>query len=108
MKKDRLTRRYAWRMIVFTARVWLDCLRTLPEVWIPPAELRDQRELPRLRILLVHLRTRVKNRIYGTLARHNVQIPGAALFGVADMLFIGNNRRAGNGGGSGEWSDGPS
>jgi len=56
---------------------------TLPEVWIPPSELRDQRELLRLRIFLVRLRTRVKNRIHGTLARHNVQIPGADLFGVA-------------------------
>src|SRR5512143_294199 len=35
---------------------------TLPEVWIPPSELRDQRELLRLRIFLVRLRTRVKNR----------------------------------------------
>ena len=49
---------------------------TLPEVWIPPSELRDQRELLRLRIFLVRLRTRVKNRIHGTLARHNVQVPG--------------------------------
>jgi transposase len=56
---------------------------TLPEVWIPPAELRDQRELLRLRIFLVRLRTRVKNRIHGTLARHNIQVPGADLFGVA-------------------------
>src|SRR6202040_319503 len=55
---------------------------TLPEVWIPPSELRDQRELLRLRIFLVRLRTRVKNRIHGTLARFNVQIPGADLFGV--------------------------
>ena len=56
---------------------------TLPEVWIPPSDLRDQRELLRLRIFLVRLRTRVKNRIHGTLARHNVQVPGADLFGVA-------------------------
>jgi len=62
---------------------------TLPEVWIPPTELRDQRELLRLRIFLVHLRTRVKNRIHGTLARHNVQIPGADLFGVAARLELG-------------------
>jgi hypothetical protein len=41
---------------------------TLPEVWIPPSELRDQRELLRLRIFLVRLRTRVKNRIHGTLS----------------------------------------
>jgi transposase len=55
---------------------------TLPEVWIPPRELRDQRELLRLRIFLVQLKTRVKNRIHGTLARHNIQISGADLFGV--------------------------
>ena len=62
---------------------------TLPEVWIPPSDLRDQRELLRLRIFLVRLRTRVKNRIHGTLARHNVQIPGADLFGVAARLKLG-------------------
>jgi len=55
---------------------------TLPEVWIPPSELRDRRELLRMRIFLVHLKTRVKNRIHGTLARHNVLVPGADLFGV--------------------------
>ena len=54
---------------------------TLPEVWIPPSELRDQRELLRLRIFLVRLRTRVKN--------HNVQVPGADLFGVAARLELG-------------------
>ena len=53
---------------------------TLPEVWIPPGELRDQRELLRLRIFLVRLRTRVKNRIHGALSRHNVQVPGADVF----------------------------
>ncbi len=62
---------------------------TLPEVWIPPSELRDQRELLRLRIFLVRLRTRVKNRIHGTLARYNVQIPGADLFGVEARLQLG-------------------
>ena len=62
---------------------------TVPEVWIPPSELRDERELLRLRIFLVHLRTRVKNRIHGTLARHNVQIPGADLFGVEARLRLG-------------------
>jgi len=61
---------------------------TLPEVWIPPSELRDQRELLRMRIFLVHLKTRVKNRIHGTLARHNVVVPGADLFGVASRLRL--------------------
>src|SRR5260370_30621033 len=62
---------------------------TLPEVWIPPSELREQRELLRCRIFLVRLRTRVKNRIHGTLARYNIQVPGADLFGVGPRLELG-------------------
>src|SRR5580704_14164840 len=48
---------------------------TLPEVWIPPADLRDQRELLRLRIFLARMRTRVKNRVQATLARHTCKYP---------------------------------
>jgi len=62
---------------------------TLPEVWIPPSELRDQRELLRLRIFLVRMRTRVKNRIHATLGRHNIQVPEADLFGVAARKQLG-------------------
>jgi transposase len=63
---------------------------TLPEVWIPPAELRDQRELLRLRMFLVQQRTRLKNRIQGTLARYNIQIAGVSdLFGVEGRLRLG-------------------
>jgi transposase len=62
---------------------------TLPEVWIPPSELRDQRELLRMRVFLVHLCTRVKNRIHGALARHNVVVPGSDLFGVEARLRLG-------------------
>jgi transposase len=51
--------------------------------------LRDQRELLRLRLFLVRLRTRVKNRIHGTLARYNVQVPGADLFGVEARMQLG-------------------
>ena len=55
---------------------------TLPEVWIPPAELRDRRELLRLRMFLSAMRTQVKNRIHGTLGRYNIQIPVSDLFGL--------------------------
>jgi len=41
---------------------------TLPEVWIPSAELRDQRELFRARMVFTQQRTRLKNRIHATLA----------------------------------------
>src|SRR5205823_5307636 len=61
---------------------------TLPEVWIPPSQLRDQRELLRLRMFLVRLRTQVKNRIHGTLGRYNVQVPGTDLFGVEGRLQL--------------------
>lgn len=44
--------------------------RTLPTVWIPPAEVRDCRELTRTRQVLVQERTRLKNRIGATLNKH--------------------------------------
>jgi transposase len=55
---------------------------TLPEVWIPPAELRDQRELLRLRMQFVQQRTRWKNRIHGALTRYNVHVGVTDAFGV--------------------------
>jgi transposase len=62
---------------------------TLPEVWIPPAELRDQRELLRLRMFLVQQRTRFKNRIQGALARYNIQLE------VRDVFSVEGRRRLG-------------
>lgn len=56
---------------------------TLPTVWIPPGELRDQRDLPRTRMVLVRQRTQLKNRIHATLAKyalHNLE--GSDLFGA--------------------------
>ena len=47
---------------------------TLPSVWIPPRELRDQRELPRLRMALVRVRTLLKNRIHATLSKYVIQL----------------------------------
>jgi transposase len=54
---------------------------TLPVVWIPPAELRDQREMLRWRMTLSNLRTRIKNRIHGVLQRYNIDIAVLDLFG---------------------------
>jgi len=56
---------------------------TLPTVWIPPRELRDARELPRTRMVLVCQRTKLKNRIHANLAKHGLTAKGASdLFGV--------------------------
>jgi transposase len=47
---------------------------SLPAVWIPPAELRDQRELSRMRMSMVEVRTKFKNRIHATLAKYAIVI----------------------------------
>lgn len=55
---------------------------TLPTVWIPPGELRDWRDLPRTRMVLVRQRTQVKNRIHATLAKYALTVPEVSdLFG---------------------------
>jgi transposase len=62
---------------------------TLPSVWIPPGELRDQRELPRMRMGLVHVRTVLKNRIHATLAKYALEIPEVSdIFGVTGRKLI--------------------
>jgi transposase len=55
---------------------------SLPSVWIPPAEIRDQRELPRMRSAMVHMRTMIKNRIHATFAKYAINFEGTSdLFG---------------------------
>jgi transposase len=55
---------------------------TLPTVWIPPGELRDQRELSRMRMALVGVRTKFKNRIHATLAKYAITLDDASdIFG---------------------------
>jgi transposase len=53
---------------------------TLPEVWIAPREIRDQRELLRLRMTLVGMETRLKNRVHAILAKYALRLD------VADSL----------------------
>lgn len=50
----------------------LQRLGSLPTVWIPPHELRDQRELVRTRMELVQERTRLKNRLLAAFAKYAV------------------------------------
>ncbi len=62
---------------------------TLPTVWIPPAELRDQRDLPRTRMVLTRERTRLKNRIHATLAKYAVFVSEVDdLFGVRGRQLL--------------------
>lgn len=56
---------------------------TLPTVWIPPKPLRDARELPRTRMVLVRQRTKLKNRIHANLAKYGLEVAEATdIFGV--------------------------
>jgi transposase len=51
---------------------------TLPTVLIPPAEIRDLRDLPRTRMVLTRHRGRLKNRIHATLAKYGITIERAS------------------------------
>jgi transposase len=59
----------------------------LPAVWIPPGELRDQRELPRMRMAMSQVRTKFKNRIHATFAKYGIT------FDEVSDLFGGKGRR---------------
>jgi transposase len=57
--------------------------RTLPESWIPPRTIRDQREALRLRMKLSESKVRWKNRIQALLNQYNVSISSVSdVFGV--------------------------
>jgi len=51
---------------------------TLPTVWIPSGDLRDLREVTRLRMVLASQRTRLKNRITSTLDKYALGISDAS------------------------------
>ena len=62
---------------------------TLPTVWIPPRELRDQRELPRMRMAIVKVRTMLKNRIHASLAKYAIQITEVSdIFGMSGRAIM--------------------
>jgi transposase len=62
---------------------------TLPAVWIPPSELRDQRELSRMRMAMTQVRTKFKNRIHATLAKYAIDIDEVSdIFGEKGRFLI--------------------
>lgn len=62
---------------------------TLPAVWIPPGEVRDQRELPRMRMAMVQTRTKFKNRIQATLSKYALEIGEVSdIFGVMGRKLL--------------------
>jgi transposase len=62
---------------------------TLPSIWIPPSEIRDRRELPRMRLVMVHMRTMLKNRIHATFAKYGITFEETSdLFGKQGRLLM--------------------
>lgn len=62
---------------------------TLPEVWVPPAEIRDKRELLRTRMALRDVRTMFKHRIHSALERYGIFCSGVSdLFGAAGRELL--------------------
>jgi transposase len=62
---------------------------TVPAVWIPPGALRDQRELPRLRMTFVRVRTALKNRTHAAFAKYGIAFPEVSdLFGTRGRQLL--------------------
>src|SRR2546425_1354116 len=58
------------------------------EVWLPPVEVRDQREWLRYRMTLVQSQTGMKNRIHAVLHRHGIIHGLSDLFGKEGRGFL--------------------
>ena len=72
------------------AWVLAQLLRTgfLPEAYLAPREVRDQRALLQHRQALVKMRTAVKNRIHALLRRFNLRLPFSDIFGVKGLQHL--------------------
>jgi transposase len=60
----------------------------LPVAYIPTRQVRDQRELLRFRLSLVHLRTEIKNRVHAVIDKLGIQHRFTDLFGQAGRKFL--------------------
>ena len=60
----------------------------LPEAYIAPREIRDLREPLRHRVALTQLRTAVKHRVHGLLARHGIQHDHSHLWTKAGVDYL--------------------
>ena len=62
---------------------------SLPTVWLPPATVRDERELPRTRMALCRMRTSLKNRIHSILAKYALSTEdGSELFSQKGRAWL--------------------
>jgi transposase len=88
--KTRLIAEQRVKTDVIDGRTLAHLLRTdfLPKAYIPPREIRDQRELLRSRVALVHAQTNIKNRLHGVLRRCGEFFEGTDLFGKGGREYL--------------------
>lgn len=72
------------------ARILAHLLRAdlIPEAWAPPVQVRELRDLVRLRWRFISQRTTAKNRITNLLARENLRYAGTDLFGRSGRKWL--------------------
>lgn len=74
------------------AKTLCDLLRAglIPQAYIAPSTILDNRELGRARISLVHDQTMLKNRIHAIIIKENVTFNGTDMFGVTGREWLHN------------------
>ena len=60
----------------------------VPEIWLPTPSVREERELARFRLHLVHHRASLKNRIHASLIAFGHSVPVSDLFGVRGRALL--------------------
>ena len=60
----------------------------IPESYVAPQRVRDERQVARLRSSLVNIRTEVKNKIHAILARHGINYEMSDIFGKSGMEYL--------------------
>ena len=60
----------------------------IPESYVAPQRVRDEKQVARLRSSLVNIRTEVKNKIHAILARHGINYEMSDIFGKSGMEYL--------------------
>jgi len=74
------------------ALVTLLRIGSLPTVWLPPADIREDRELPRTRMAVCRMRTSLKKRIHSILANYALSPDdGSELFSQRGRAWLASS-----------------
>jgi transposase len=62
----------------------------IPESYVPPQYIRQERQITRHRASLVAIRTEIKNKIHAILARHGINFELSDIFGKSGIAYLKN------------------